>query len=60
MYMKLKAADRETAVAAFMEGAGLIEKGAATHWYSCRRKAPRRQRRCYLPWIIVSTAVSFR
>jgi hypothetical protein len=44
MYVKLKAADRETAVAAFMEGAGLIEKGAATHWYSCRRKAPRRQR----------------
>jgi hypothetical protein len=33
MYVKLKTADRETAVAAFIEGAGLSEKGAgdATH-----------------------------
>ena len=38
MYAKLKNADRETAVAAFMEGAGLTEKGAVTHWYNCRRK----------------------
>jgi len=41
MYAKLKAADRETAVAAFMEGAGLTEKGAVTYWYNCRRKAGR-------------------
>lgn len=39
MYAKLKAADRETAVAAFQEGAGLTEKGAVTYWYNCRRKA---------------------
>lgn len=39
MYQKLKAADRETAVAAFVEGAGLTEKGALTYWYNCRRKA---------------------
>ena len=39
MYAKLKNADRETAVAAFMEGAGLTEKGAVTYWYNCRRKA---------------------
>lgn len=39
MYSKLKTADRETAVAAFMEGAGLTEKGAVTYWYNCRRKA---------------------
>jgi hypothetical protein len=36
MYAKLKAADRESAVAAFMEGAGLTEKGTITHWYKCR------------------------
>jgi hypothetical protein len=39
MYAKLKTADRETAVAAFMEGAGLTEKGAVTYWYNCKRKA---------------------
>lgn len=39
MYQKLKNADRETAVAAFKEGAGLTEKGAMTYWYNCRRKA---------------------
>jgi len=39
MYAKLKDADRETAVAAFMEGAGLTDKGAVTYWYNCRRKA---------------------
>jgi len=39
MYAKLKNADRETAVAALMEGAGLTEKGAVTYWYNCRRKA---------------------
>ncbi|OAI44279.1 hypothetical protein AYO42_04995 [Rhizomicrobium sp. SCGC AG-212-E05] len=39
MFAKLKTADRETAVAAFMEGAGLTEKGAVTYWYNCRRKA---------------------
>ncbi|MEO5659962.1 MAG: hypothetical protein ABIQ90_09215 [Polaromonas sp.] len=30
-YAKLKNADRETTVAAFMEGAGLIEEGAVTY-----------------------------
>jgi hypothetical protein len=39
IYAKLKNVDRETAVAAFMEGAGLTEKGAVTYWYNCRRKA---------------------
>jgi hypothetical protein len=38
MYKTLKGADRETAVAAFREGAGLTEKGAVTYWYNCRRK----------------------
>ena len=39
MYAKLKAADRETVVVAFVEGAGLTEKGALTYWYNCVRKA---------------------
>ena len=39
MYQKLKNADRETVVAAFIEGAGLTAKGALTYWYNCRRKA---------------------
>jgi hypothetical protein len=39
MYAKLKATDRETAVAAFMEGTGLTATGAVTYWYNCRRKA---------------------
>jgi hypothetical protein len=38
MFQKLKGADRETVVTAFMEGAGLTEKGAVTYWYNCRRK----------------------
>jgi hypothetical protein len=38
MYQKLKDADRETAVAAFKEGAGLTDKGAMTYWYNCKRK----------------------
>jgi hypothetical protein len=39
MFQKLKGADRETVVAAFIEGAGLTEKGAVTYFYNCRRKA---------------------
>jgi hypothetical protein len=39
MYAKLKNADRSTAVAAFMVGASLTEKGAVTCRYNCKRKA---------------------
>lgn len=39
MFGKLKTADRETVVAAFMEGANLTEKGAVTYFYNCKRKA---------------------
>jgi hypothetical protein len=39
IYKKLKGADRETVVAAFVEGAGLTQAGAITYWYNCRRKA---------------------
>ena len=38
MFKTLKGADRETVVAAFIEGAGLTEKGAVTYFYNCRRK----------------------
>jgi hypothetical protein len=39
MFKTLKGADRETVVAAFIDGCGLTEKGAVTYWYNCRRKA---------------------
>jgi hypothetical protein len=39
MYTKIKAADRETIVAALKEGAGLTDKGAMTYFYNCKRKA---------------------
>jgi hypothetical protein len=39
IFKKMKGADRETVVAAFVEGAGLTEKGALTYWYNCRRKS---------------------
>ena len=39
IYKKLKSADRETVVAAFVEGASLTPAGAVTYWYNCRRKA---------------------
>lgn len=39
IYKKLRGADRETVVAAFVEGAGLTQAGAVTYWYNCRRKS---------------------
>ena len=39
IYKKLKNGDRETVVAAFVEGASLTPAGAVTYWYNCRRKA---------------------
>lgn len=38
MSQKPKGADRETVIAAFMEGADLTEKGSVTYWYNCQRK----------------------
>jgi hypothetical protein len=38
IYGKIKAADRETIVAALKEGAGLTDKGAMTYFYNCKRK----------------------
>lgn len=31
--------DKETVIAAFVQGATLTEKGAVTYWYNCCRKA---------------------
>ncbi len=39
IYGLLKDEEKETIVAAFVEGATLTEKGALTYWYNCRRKA---------------------
>lgn len=39
IYAKVKAADRETIVAALKEGAGLTDKGAMTYYYNCKRKS---------------------
>ena len=38
IYAKIKAADRETIVAALKEGAGLTDNGAMTYYYNCKRK----------------------
>lgn len=39
IFMALKDEDKDTVVAAFVQGAGLTEKGSVTYWYNCRRKA---------------------
>lgn len=39
IFEALKAEDKDTVIAAFVQGAGLTEKGAVTYWYNCRRKA---------------------
>lgn len=39
IYIALKAEDKDAVIAAFVQGAGLTDKGAVTYWYNCRRKA---------------------
>lgn len=39
IYIALKADDKDAVIAAFIQGAGLTDKGAVTYWYNCRRKA---------------------
>lgn len=39
IFMALKDEDKDTVIAAFVQGAGLTEKGSVTYWYNCRRKA---------------------
>ena len=39
IFEALKAEDKDTVIAAFVQGAGLTEKGSVTYWYNTRRKA---------------------
>jgi hypothetical protein len=39
IFEALKAEEKDTVIAAFVQGAGLTEKGAVTYWYNCKRKA---------------------
>jgi len=39
IFNALKDEDKDTVIAAFVQGAGLTEKGSVTYWYNCRRKA---------------------
>jgi hypothetical protein len=39
IFNALKAEDKEVVIAAFVQGAGLTEKGSVTYWYNCKRKA---------------------
>jgi hypothetical protein len=39
IFIMLKAEDKETVIAAFVQGATLTEKGAVTYWYNCKRKS---------------------
>jgi hypothetical protein len=39
IFNALKAEDKDTVIAAFVQGASLTEKGAVTYWYNCKRKA---------------------
>ncbi len=39
IYNVLKGEDKETVIAAFVQGATLTEKGAVTYWYNCVRKS---------------------
>jgi hypothetical protein len=42
MYELIAGQEKATIVNAFVEGAGLTEKGALTYWYNCRRKASKK------------------
>lgn len=44
MYEALANLPRDVVTKAFVEGAGLTEKGSLTYWYNCRRKAERIRR----------------
>jgi transcriptional/translational regulatory protein YebC/TACO1 len=39
IFEALKAEEKDVVIAAFVQGAGLTEKGSVTYWYNCRRKA---------------------
>jgi hypothetical protein len=39
IFNALKDEDKDVVIAAFVQGAGLTEKGSVTYWYNCKRKA---------------------
>jgi transcriptional/translational regulatory protein YebC/TACO1 len=39
IFSALKDEDKDTVIAAFVQGASLTEKGSVTYWYNCKRKA---------------------
>ena len=39
IFNALKDEDKDTVIAAFVQGADLTEKGAVTYWYNCKRKS---------------------
>jgi transcriptional/translational regulatory protein YebC/TACO1 len=41
IFEALKAEEKDVVIAAFVQGAGLTEKGSVTYWYNCKRKAGR-------------------
>lgn len=39
IFNALKDEDKDTVIAAFVQGAGLTDRGSVTYWYNCKRKA---------------------
>ena len=39
IFNALKDEDKDTVIAAFVQGAGLTDRGSVTYWYNTRRKA---------------------
>jgi hypothetical protein len=39
IFEALKTEDKDTVIAAFVQGATLTDRGAITYWYNCKRKA---------------------
>lgn len=44
MYALIYDQPKEVIVAAFVDGAGLTEKGALTYWYNCKRRASKEKK----------------
>lgn len=39
IFEALKDEEKDTVIAAFVQGAGLTDRGSVTYWYNCKRKA---------------------
>jgi hypothetical protein len=47
IFEALKAEEKDVVIAAFVQGAGLTEKGSVTYWYNCKRKAKKTVKQAY-------------